>query len=95
MLSGKRSSRKETIMRTLGIDGVVVVEDHGNLSREIRQLVDEGTKHRLHLRRLGRAKRGKDALAETLLTCPPERGDQVREEADRVVVSFVKRHPGG
>jgi hypothetical protein len=75
---------------------VVVIEDHGDLAREIGEFVDEGTEHRLHPRRLGRAKRGEDTFAEVLPSSygPPERGDEIREEPDRIVVSFVQRHPG-
>jgi hypothetical protein len=73
---------------------VVVVEYHGDLSREIVEFVDEGTEHRLHARRLRRAERGKDALAESLPYGSPKRGNEVRQEPDRIVVSFIQRHPG-
>jgi hypothetical protein len=53
-------------MDALGIDHVVVVEYHGDLSREIDEFVDEGAKHRLHVRRPRRAKHGQDALPEPL-----------------------------
>jgi hypothetical protein len=53
-------------MDALGIDHVVVIEYHGDLSREIGEFVDEGTKHRLHPRRLRRAKHGQDTFAEPL-----------------------------
>jgi hypothetical protein len=39
-------------MDALGVDHVVVVENHGDFSREFGELVDEGTQHRLHPRRL-------------------------------------------
>lgn len=50
--------------------------------------------HRLHPRRFGRAKRGQNALAELLPATPPERGNEVRQEPDRVIVTFVQRYPG-
>jgi hypothetical protein len=53
-------------MDPLGIDHVVVVEDHADLSREIGEFVDEGTMYRLHPRRLRRAKHGQDTFAEPL-----------------------------
>jgi hypothetical protein len=81
-------------MDVLGIDHMVVVEYHSDLSREIDEFVDEGTKHRLHPRRLRRAKRGQDTFAEPLPYGPPERGNEVREEPDWIVVSFVQRQPG-
>jgi hypothetical protein len=81
-------------MDALGIDHVVVVEYHGDLSREIDEFVDEGAKHRLHVRRPRRAKHGQDALPEPLSYCPPKGGNEIRQEPDRIVVSFIQRHPG-
>jgi hypothetical protein len=80
-------------MDALGVDHVVVVEDHGYLPREIGEFVDQGAEHRLHPRP-GRAKRGEDAFAEPLPHGPPKRGDEVSEKPDGVVVSLVERHPG-
>ena len=37
--------------------------------------------------------RGENTLSEILLG-RPKRGNQVGEKPDRVVVSFIKRHPG-
>jgi hypothetical protein len=74
---------------SFGVDHVVVVEDNGDLSRKIGEFVDEGTKHRLHARRLRRAERGQDAIAESLPHRPPERSNEVREEPDWIVVSFI------
>jgi magnesium-transporting ATPase (P-type) len=41
-------------MDGFGVDHVVVVEDNGDLSREIDEFVDEGTQHGLHAQRLRR-----------------------------------------
>ena len=82
-------------MDALGVDEVVVVEDEVKLAREGGHLVDERRYQRLDPRRLGRAQRGQDALPEPLLLDgPPERGDEVREKASRIVVSLVQREPG-
>jgi hypothetical protein len=78
----------------LGIDEVVVVEDHTDLSGEIGQLVDEGTQHRLHPRWLWRAQRGEDAFAEALPYGLPERSNEIGEEPDGIVVSLIQREPG-
>src|SRR5215213_5031708 len=81
-------------MDALGIDPVVVVEDHSDLSREIGDFVDKNTQHRLHPRWLWRAEHGQDTFAEALPYGSPKRSNEVREEPDRIVVSFIQRHPG-
>ena len=79
------------LVDALGIDHVVVIENYADLSRKIGEFIDEGAKHRFHPRRLGRAKRGKDTFAELLPYGPPKRSNEIRQEPDRIVVSFIQR----
>src|SRR5215213_3786269 len=77
----------------LGIDQIIVVENYGDLSREIGHLIDESTRQRLQPRGLRRPKRGQYTLPEFLIDAPPERGHEIREKAGRVVIPLVQGEP--
>ena len=93
-LPGRCSSRKERRS-----NGHSRNRSHGMSSRirlplpGDRELVDQGTSTASIRGGSGSAAR-QDTLAETFLTDSSKRGNEVGQEPDRIVVSFVQRHPG-
>jgi hypothetical protein len=80
-------------MDVFGVDKVVVVEDEVELARRCGNLVEEDPRQGFDARGLGRAQRGQDDLPEPLIE-GSQRGDEVRQEPDRVIVSSVQGEPG-
>ena len=80
-------------MDVFGVDKVVVVEDEVELARRCGNLVEEGPRQSFDARELGRAQRGQDDLPEPLIE-GSQRGDEVGQELDRVIVSSVQGEPG-
>ena len=84
---------RDDSMHAFRVDEVVIVEDEIQPARKSGHLVDERSRQRLDPRRLGRAQRGQNAFPGLLFE-DPQRGNEVRQEADRVVVALVQREPG-
>ncbi len=75
------------------VNGVVVVEDEDKRVGDGRNVVQQGGEQGLLGRRLGRLQRRQHACAHARGD-RLQRGDEIRQKADRVAVAFVKRQPG-
>src|SRR5215204_3081204 len=80
-------------MDLIGVDEMVVIENYGQVVREVGELVDKGACQPFNGRRSWRTQRGENTLPDLLLDSL-ERGHQVGEKACRVVVCFVERNLG-
>src|SRR5918995_2743530 len=84
----------ECVVDSLRAYGVVVVEHEDEVARHLQDLVAEcGEDGLKFLPRLQGAQESTRGCPEVLVD-RPDGGNQVQEEADRIVVPFVQRDPG-
>ena len=84
----------ECVVDSLRAYGVVVVEHEDEVARHLQDLVAERGEDGLELLpRLQGAQESTRGFPEVLVD-RPDGGNQVQEEAHRIVVPFVQRDPG-
>src|SRR5439155_26672764 len=84
----------EGLVNRFGIDRVVVVQDEDEPVRERGEFVEQGRQDRFGRRWLRGLERSQN-LSSNIRRDHPQSGDEVRQEASRVVVTFIQRQPGG